>query len=140
MDLNKDRLKHRTANQRFRRARRMYVYFMRHEINEQRNVFLDYMVERMKDRGLYSHGTHDRGVRQAYGWDAYSGYSKPVALMEYLIKTYSNPGDTVLDFAMGSGTTGIACSNTSRQFIGIEKTKKYYEIAIKRAKTEEKRK
>lgn len=46
---------------------------------------------------------------------------KPVALIEYLIRTYSNPGDVVLDFAMGSGTTGAACAATQREFIGIEK-------------------
>jgi site-specific DNA-methyltransferase (adenine-specific) len=46
---------------------------------------------------------------------------KPVALMEYLIRTYSDPGDVVLDFAMGSGTTGAACAATQREFIGIEK-------------------
>ncbi len=57
---------------------------------------------------------------------------KPVALMEYLIKTYSNQGDTVLDFCMGSGTTGVACKNLNRQFIGIEKEKEYYDIAVKR--------
>lgn len=57
---------------------------------------------------------------------------KPVALMEYLIKTYSNKGDTVLDFCMGSGTTGVACKNLNRNFIGVEKEKKYYDIALKR--------
>lgn len=57
---------------------------------------------------------------------------KPIALMEYLIKTYSNEGDTVLDFCMGSGTTGIACKNLNRKFIGIEKEKKYFDIAVKR--------
>lgn len=54
---------------------------------------------------------------------------KPVALMEYLIKTYTNKGDTVLDNTMGSGTTGLACKNTERNFIGIESDNKYYEIA-----------
>ena len=54
---------------------------------------------------------------------------KPVALYEYLIKTYTNEGDTVLDFVMGSGTTGIACKNTGRNFIGIEKDDKYFAIA-----------
>lgn len=54
---------------------------------------------------------------------------KPVALCEYLIKTYSNEGDTVLDNCMGSGTTGVACKNTNRYFIGIEKDEKYFEIA-----------
>ena len=57
---------------------------------------------------------------------------KPVALMEYLIKTYTNEGDTVMDNCMGSGTTGVACLNTGRRFIGIEKDDKYFEIAKKR--------
>ena len=54
---------------------------------------------------------------------------KPVALMEYLIKTYTNEGETVLDFTMGSGTTGVACQNLNRNFIGIEKDDKYFQIA-----------
>jgi DNA modification methylase len=57
---------------------------------------------------------------------------KPVALMEYLIKTYTNEGDTVLDFTMGSGSTGVACKNTNRKFIGIEMDKGYFGIAKKR--------
>ena len=57
---------------------------------------------------------------------------KPVALMEYLIKTYTNPGETVLDFTMGSGTTGVACMNTGRRFIGIERDEGYFAIAEKR--------
>ncbi len=57
---------------------------------------------------------------------------KPVALMEYLIKTYSNEGDTVLDFCMGSGTTGVACKNLNRNFIGIEKEENYFNIAKER--------
>lgn len=54
---------------------------------------------------------------------------KPVALLEYLIKTYTNEGETVLDNCMGSGSTGVACLNTNRNFIGIEKEKDYFEIA-----------
>lgn len=54
---------------------------------------------------------------------------KPVALMEYLIRTYTNEGDTVLDNTMGSGTTGVACMNTGRKFIGIERDEKYFSIA-----------
>ena len=54
---------------------------------------------------------------------------KPVALMEYLIKTYTNEGETVLDFTMGSGTTGVACRNLGRDFVGIELDKGYFEIA-----------
>jgi len=57
---------------------------------------------------------------------------KPVALMEYLIKTYTNEGDVVLDNTMGSGTTGVACMNTGRKFIGMEQDAKYFEIAQKR--------
>lgn len=57
---------------------------------------------------------------------------KPVALMEYLIKTYTNENETVLDFTMGSGTTGVACKNLNRNFIGIELDKEYYEIAKQR--------
>jgi len=57
---------------------------------------------------------------------------KPVALMEYMIKTYTNEGETVLDFTMGSGTTGVACKNLNRNFIGIELDKNYFEIAKKR--------
>ena len=52
--------------------------------------------------------------------------------MEYLIKTYTNEGETVLDFTMGSGTTGVACKNLGRKFIGIELDKEYYEIAKQR--------
>jgi len=54
---------------------------------------------------------------------------KPVSLMEYLIKTYTNESELVLDFTMGSGTTGVACKNTGRNFIGIELDKNYFEIA-----------
>ena len=57
---------------------------------------------------------------------------KPVALLEYLIKTYTLEGETVLDNTMGSGSTGVACINTKRDFIGIEKDDKYFEIAKKR--------
>lgn len=57
---------------------------------------------------------------------------KPVALMEYLIRTYTNESETVLDNTMGSGTTGVACVNTNRKFIGIERDEAYFGIAHKR--------
>ena len=57
---------------------------------------------------------------------------KPVELMEYLIKTYSNENDTVLDFAMGSGTTGVACKKLNRRFVGIEKDKDHFKTAQRR--------
>lgn len=62
---------------------------------------------------------------------------KPLALMEYLIKTYTNKNETVLDFTMGSGSTGVACVNTKRNFIGIEQDEKYFEIAEQRIKENE---
>jgi len=57
---------------------------------------------------------------------------KPVALIEYLIKTYTNETEIVLDFTMGSGTTGVACKNLNRDFIGIEMDTDYFEIAKQR--------
>ncbi len=57
---------------------------------------------------------------------------KPVPLCEYLIKTYTNVGDTVLDNCMGSGTTGVACKHTGRNFIGMEMNDEYFKIASKR--------
>ena len=66
----------------------------------------------------------------------YHPTQKPVSLLEYLIKTYTNEGETVLDNCMGSGTTGVAAINTNRRFIGIEKEVKYFEIAKERIKKE----
>ena len=57
---------------------------------------------------------------------------KPVALFEYLIRTYTNEGEVVMDNCMGSGTTGVACANTGRRFIGIEREPKYFDIACRR--------
>ena len=65
----------------------------------------------------------------------YSGFhptQKPVALLEYLIRTYTQEGETILDFTMGSGSTGVACKNTNRNFIGIELDDNYFEIAKNR--------
>ena len=62
---------------------------------------------------------------------------KPVALMEYFIKTYTNENDLVLDFAMGSGTTGAACKNLNRNFIGIEDNEKHYNTAKNRLSKKE---
>ena len=61
---------------------------------------------------------------------------KPVALLEELIKTFTNEGDTVLDNCMGSGSTGVACVNTNRNFIGIELDENYYQIACNRIQNE----
>ena len=61
---------------------------------------------------------------------------KPVALLEYLVKTYTNEGDVVLDNCMGSGSTGVACQNTNREFIGMELDEDYYKLACERIKKE----
>ena len=60
----------------------------------------------------------------------------PVDLLEYLIKTYTKENDTVLDFTMGSGSTGVACKHLNRDFIGIEMDKNYFEIAERRTGNE----
>ena len=70
--------------------------------------------------------------------DRYHPTQKPIALMEYLIKTYTNENETVLDFTMGSGSTGVACKNTNRNFIGIEQDEKYFKIAEERINKQEK--
>jgi site-specific DNA-methyltransferase (adenine-specific) len=62
---------------------------------------------------------------------------KPLELLEYLVKTYTNEGNVVLDCTMGSGTTGVACVNLSRSFIGIEKDENYYQIACDRISSAE---
>ena len=65
-------------------------------------------------------------------YNHYHPTEKPVELLEDMIGTYTEQGDTVLDFTMGSGSTGVACRNTNREFIGIELDKKYFKIAKKR--------
>lgn len=67
-----------------------------------------------------------------HGEAGYHPTQKPITLMEYLIRTYTNEGDTVLDSTMGSGTTGVACKNAGRNFIGIEKDEGYFSIAKER--------
>lgn len=80
----------------------------------------------------YAGGDTDRFPRTVQRFDCERGMhptQKPVALCEYLIKTYTCEGDTVLDNCMGSGTTGVACVNTNRHFIGIEMDDNYFDIA-----------
>lgn len=103
-------------------------------------------------RGNKVKGNYVHGIERQIGISEYTNYpnnilkysnpnnntfhqtQKPLALMEYLIKTYTNENETVLDFTMGSGTTGVACVNTNRNFIGIEMDDKYFEIAKNRIK------
>ncbi|EPD0208307.1 DNA-methyltransferase [Salmonella enterica] len=71
-------------------------------------------------------------LKYARDREKYHPTQKPVALLEDLIQTWSNPGDMVLDFTMGSGSTGVACINTGRRFTGIEKEQRYFDIAANR--------
>ena len=71
----------------------------------------------------------DKSKTEARNGNNIHSTQKPVALLEYLIKTYTNEGDLVLDFTMGSGSTGVACRNTNRDFIGIELDNQYFKIA-----------
>lgn len=75
---------------------------------------------------------YPRNIIEFQSVDGVHQTQKPVALMEYLIKTYTNEGETVLDFTFGSGTTGVACANLNRKFIGIEMDDKYFDIAKER--------
>ena len=101
------------------------------------------LVSRSNKGGIYGESAGKPSVRKFTGYpnsilrfNSQNGElhptQKPVALMEYLIKTYTNEGETVLDFTMGSGTTGVACVNTSRHFIGIELDETYFNIAKER--------
>lgn len=109
----------------------------------------------MRQGNTHVRGTGGRSTKGAYGQHGDTSYQsseyyptsiiefprqigtehpnqKPVSIMEYLTKTYTNEGSTVLDFTMGSGTTGVACIETGRNFIGIEKDDKYYDVACRR--------
>jgi len=82
--------------------------------------------------GLFYPKTIIESSNVHHGKECFHPTQKPVALMEYLIKTYTNEGETVLDFTMGSGTTGVAAANLNRDFIGIEKDLDYFNIALER--------
>lgn len=89
--------------------------------------------------GVYKHYERDTTKRYPYNiihfnMDKHKVHptQKPIELLEYLIKTYTDEGDLVLDNCMGSGSTGVACKNLGRNFIGIEKEKKYFDIAKER--------
>ena len=95
-----------------------------------------YGTGKIKKTGENSGTRYPYNILQFKGDDKKNGFlhptQKPVKLMEYLVKTYTNEGDMVLDNTMGSGTTGVACVNTNRNFIGMELDDKYFEIAKER--------
>ena len=108
------------------------------DLEEVNAVYRADLIERMTNQAPRVFNLHDGKKYKSnileYKKD-YNGYhptQKPVALLEDLIKTYSNEGDTVLDFTMGSGSTGVACVNTNRKFIGIELDPDYFKIAEER--------
>jgi site-specific DNA-methyltransferase (adenine-specific) len=119
--------------------------------NEQRTEGAPYSIKRKAEafEGGYGqqrdHEKQNTGYRHAQSVIKISNprirgghkTEKPVELMEYIVKTYSNEGDTVLDFAAGHCTTGIACANLNRNFIGIELADTWFDKASKRIKTRE---
>ena len=96
-----------------------------------------YRVDKNDNVSVQKYTNYPSNVLQ-FDSDAKSGTGrlhptqKPVDLLEYLVRTYTNPGETVLDNCMGSGSTGVACVNTGRNFIGVELDDNYFEIAEKR--------
>jgi DNA modification methylase len=96
-------------------------------------VFREYLGA--QEKGTTTINSGDRYPRSVSFFSQERGdhaTQKPVALYEYLIRTYTNPGETVLDLTMGSGTTGVAAIQTGRKFVGIEKEREYFEIAERR--------
>ena len=100
----------------------------------EREIIMDLMGQHIK-KPIENKGTRYPGTVQKFS-NGNNGNihptQKPVALFEYLIKTYTNEGDLVLDNCMGSGTTAIACINTNRNYIGFEIDEEYYKLAINR--------
>ena len=96
-------------------------------VNLNQQTTKQYDVEKVNPKSILKFSS----VPNAKGYKLHPT-QKPVALMEYLVKTYTNQGDTVLDNCMGSGTTGVACKNLGRKFIGIEQDANYFEIAKNR--------
>ena len=94
-------------------------------------------MDKKSTRGIPINMGYPKDVLQFRGCFGDKGKSnhpteKPVPLLEYLVKTYTNEGDVVLDNCMGSGSTGVACINTGRKFIGMELDKQYFDIAVNR--------
>ena len=104
------------------------------EINKQKKAKTSTehrVCENNKDH-IQKYGNYPRQIQKFSSERGLHPTQKPVSLMEYLIKTYTNENETVLDFTMGSGTTGVACLNTNRKFIGIELDDNYFDIAKNR--------
>ena len=103
-------------------------YYKKNNLQKQKGITNDYVALITKSNGI-------RFPQQLISFTRETGLhptQKPVALLEYLIKTYTKENETILDFTMGSGTTGVAAKQTNRKFIGIEKEDKYFQIAQQR--------
>jgi len=108
----------------------------RKTLNPTYSPYLDVKKERVRDDGMRYPLTIQKFP--SLSKKGQHPTQKPVALMEYLIRTYTNESDIVLDFTAGSFSTGVACLNTNRQFIGIEKDESYFAIGKKRMEDRQK--
>ncbi len=105
------------------------------KVTKRRDVNSECYGEAIKPQGYDSTSRYPRSVKFISSDKQKCSFhptQKPVKLMEYLIKTYTNESETVLDFTMGSGSTGVACKNLNRKFIGIEKDLDYFNVALDR--------
>jgi site-specific DNA-methyltransferase (adenine-specific) len=121
-----------STKKRFKQGERINI-----DKQKQKNTGEVINIKRTEYNIDYNKGTYPTSVKFYKRPHTANGNSlhptqKPIELIEYLVKTYTNENETVLDFTMGSGTTGIACKNLNRKFIGIEMDDKYFEIAKKR--------
>ena len=96
---------------------------------EHRNIIFTSETIPIENKGTRYPTTVIKASREKGSMSGYHPTQKPINLLEWLIKTYTNEGDLVLDFTMGSGSTGVACLNTNRKFIGIELDEHYFDIA-----------
>lgn len=124
----------RTPNERYLKILQEFTGFFNVEfckIKEAQEIFLN--KNRIKYPSTFNlwEGNKSKSniLKYKKDYDGYHPTQKPILLLEDLIKTFSNEGNLVVDLTMGSGSTGVACVNTNRSFIGIEKDSKYYEIA-----------
>ena len=112
--------------------------------NSNNGVFNNIKIKVVSKRKEYNEGSLKDGITLADVWTDISALphnskekvahptQKPISLMERIIEVFTNEGDTILDFCMGSGSTGVACKNLNRNFIGIEKYKQFFDIAKNR--------
>ena len=104
----------------------------RNSVSQSRDTVVGSRPSRSKDYIAKYTGYPDTILRFSNEAKQEHPTQKPIALLEYLIRTYTNYGKTVLDFTMGSGSTGVACVNTGRNFIGIERDDHYFSVAKER--------